>query len=745
MTQKFKIVGWLPTTASILTLFTVMCSMPSDTKETAWRTQITLPIGVTDFSLTKLMTAGFNNFDILGASGSARPGDTLIVAANDSMTMNFNQQLFNLDSAYLKEKLGASTIQTSDTVAAPMTFDVDGKVDVTIPFHTTSTQTLKNIFYAEFDSTCPPLPVQVTNASTTVILDNLTIGIMDNGQLVTNGHITTLSPGASETIAMPMAGAVLDSVIMLDVSGTIRGNGATVSSHEGLFLKFSLNGMVVSKATILDSLLNFTHRFEKALSLSDTFNIDYVDFDTAIIEYTIMTTAPIMLRVEAELRDLWDISFCKQRDITTVAAIAPNVTASDSANPKRYLGRIIADTLGRSGLPQQRGRLSFGSSRLFAKWDTITNKSMSYYKFTAAIIPAGRRVTIAKTDRFEADMQPVRFPFVALSGKFQYEMRKRGAPFRVQTSLGWGKSIVDSLRGKLQFKSATAPLSVKMIMANSSLIDSVLIAVVINNPQTGSTPPCTSLIGIGNMTNNTAKTAIIDLTELINGFPDSLVFSLSSTFPARSRLFLTNERDPITGEYPNSLLLGANTSVAARIPLDWKFSSTAVVILEDSRVAMNSSLKDFTFMRDREVSLVLRIKNESPLAGVLYGIAAADADGKALLSLPDDQVDPAICATQAGKRFINLLGNSGVGIPKRDPTDTAATLISIDSKSTLSFDEQAIARLFGATTLHIRWKLVLPAKEGEAMRNGDKISISSSFNIKGTMTTHMIVDSLNDL
>jgi hypothetical protein len=745
MTQKLKITWWLQTTALTLALFTVMCSMPSDTKETAWRTQITLPIGVTDFSLAKLMTAGFNNFDVLGASGSARPGDTLIVAANDSMTMNFNQQVFNLDSAYLKERLGTSTIQTTDTVVAPMTLNVDGKVDVATPFHATSTQTLKNIFYAEFDSTSPLLPVQVTNTSATVILDNLTIGIMDNGRLVTNGQIATLSPGASETIAMPIAGKSLDSIIMIDAGGTIRGNGATVSSDNGLLVKFSLDRMVVSKATILDSLLNFTHRYEKALSLSDTFNIEYVDFDTAIIEYNIMTTASITLRVEGELRDLWDISFCKQKNITTVAAIAPNVTSADSANPRRYLGRIIADTLGRSGLPQQRGRLSFGSSRLFAKWDTTTNKSMGDYKFTATIIPTGRRVTIAKDDRFEADMQPVRFPFVALSGVFQYEMRKRGEPFGVQTSLGWKQSIVDSLRGKLQFKSATAPLSLHMIMADSSRIDSVLIAVVINDPQAASTPPCTSLIGIRNMTNNTAKTAVIDLTELINGFPDSLVFSLSSSFPAGSRLFLTNERDPISGEYPNSLLLGVNSVVAARIPLDWKFSSTAVVILEDSRVEMNSSLKDFTFMRDREIGLILRVKNESPLAGVLYGIAAADADGKALLSLPDDQVDPAICATEGGKRFVNLLGNSGVCIPKRDPTDSAATIISISAKSMITFDDQAIDKLFGANVLHVRWKLVLPMKDGEALRNGDKISISSSFNIKGTMTTHMIVDSLNDL
>jgi hypothetical protein len=324
-------------------------------------------------------------------------------------------------------------------------------------------------------------------------------------------------------------------------------------------------------------------------------------------------------------------------------------------------------------------------------------------------------------------------------------MKKQGDPFGVKTSLPWKKSITDSLRGKFQFTSATAPLSVHMIMADSSRIDSTVITAVINDPHAASTPPCTSIVGIGNMTNNTEKTTIVDLTGFINGFPDSLIFLLRSSFPAGSRLFLTNARDPVTGEYPNNLLLGAHTVVSARIPLHWKLSSTAVVILEDSKVAMDSSLKDFKVMRDREISLLLRVKNESNLLGVLYGIAAADSDGQALLALPDNQVDPAICTAAEGKKFINLLGDSGVGIPLRNPADTAGTLVAVSSRSMVTFDEQAIERLVGAKDLYIRWKLVLPMKKDEAMRNGDKISISSSFNIKGTMTAHMLVDSLKGL
>jgi hypothetical protein len=745
MEKKSKNTGSLHTVALTLALVAMMCSMPSDTKETAWRMQLTLPIGVTVYSLAKQMASGFNDFEVTGASAGAKPGDTLILSANDSMKMNFDRQLFNLDSAYLKEKLGTSTIQKSTPVVAPMNLHVIGRVDTATPFHDSSDQTLKNIYYAQFDSSCPLLPVHVTNTCAGAVLDSLTIGIMDNGILVTSGFIPTLPPGTCDTLYMPVTGKALDSIIMIDSDGFIRGNGATVSAGDGLLVDFSLDGMVISKATLLDSLLYFSHTYEKSLGLSDTFNIDYVDFDTAIIEYNIITTAPITMRVEGALRDLWNISFCKQRAITTVDEIAPNVSASDSADPTRYLGRITVDTLGRNGIPERHGLLTFGAARLFAKWNTATKKSLGFYQFIATVVPNGRRVTIEKNDRFEADMQPVRFPFVALSGIFQYEMKKQGDPFGVKTSLPWKKSITDSLRGKFQFTSATAPLSVHMIMADSSRIDSTVITAVINDPHAASTPPCTSIVGIGNMTNNTEKTTIVDLTGFINGFPDSLIFLLRSSFPAGSRLFLTNARDPVTGEYPNNLLLGANTVVSARIPLDWKLSSTAVVILEDSKVAMDSSLKDFKIMRDREISLRLRVTNESNLLGVLYGIAAADTDGSALLSLPDDKVDPAICATAMGRNFINLLGNSGVGIPKRDPNDTAATLIDISSQSMIAFDERAIDKLFGAKRLHIRWKLVLPMKKDEAMRNGDKVSISSSFNIKGTMTAHTLVDSLKGL
>lgn len=733
---------WLWSALLTVIFIGVQCSMPTDTKETIWRTQITLPVDFTVYSLASQMKEGFKGFTVLGADDRAKPDDSLVLALHDTMDMNFDRHLFDLDSAYIKEKLGTSTIKNSTPVVAPMILNFIGTATSDTPFTDTSTQTLKNIYYSEFDSSCPLLPVAVTNVSGTVALDSLTVGIVDNGARVTSGFIATLAPGATDTAYMPIAGKALDSVIQVDASGLIRGNGAVVAATDGLVVEFSLDAMVVSKATILDSLLDFSHIYEKEMALSDTFNIDYIDFDTTIIAYTITTTAPITMQVEGELRDLWNSSFCKQNGIVKRANIAPKVTAQDSADPTHYRGKITTDTMSTTGALHQTGRLSFGTARLLAQWDTVTNRSLGYYQFTATIIPTGERVTISKDDRFEADLNPVKFPFVALNGTFQYAVVKTGEPFAVETALPFKSSITDSLRGNFQFISATAPLSITMNMADSSHIDSVEVSVTVTDPRANTASPCSSFIGIRKLTNNTRETATIDLTDLINGFPDSLIFSLRSAFPAGSRLFLTNAPDPVTGEYPNNLLLGAHTVAAARIPLDWKLANTAVVILEDSKVVLDSALKDVKILRDRELSLILRIENRSNLSGVLYAIAAADNFGKELLALPDSEVDPSICSTEDGQDFVNLLGNDGIGIPFSDTTDTIGSLITISDKSMISFDEPAIDKIFRATELHIRWKLVLPKKNAQVMRNSDKISISSSLHIQGNMTAHTLIDSL---
>ena len=328
-------------------------------------------------------------------------------------------------------------------------------------------------------------------------------------------------------------------------------------------------------------------------------------------------------------------------------------------------------------------------------------------------------------------------------------MRERGDPMALQPSLPWKKSIIDSLRGKFQFVSAIAPVQIRMDIADSSRIDSALLSLSISDPHAAATPPCSSTIAVRNVTGNSIENTTLDFTRLVNGFPDSLKCSFVSSFPAGCRVFLTNERDPVTGEYLNNFKLGAVATFAAKIPLVWKLLSTAVVILEDSKVTMDSSMKNFKSMRDREVTLIFSIKNKSNFMGVLYGVAAADADGKALLSLPDDRVDPKICATEAGKNFINLLGDNGVSIPKRDSTDHGAvssditdTVISVDSKSIISLDAPSIDRLLSAKELFIRWRLVLPVKDEDALSNGDKVTISSSMNIKGTMNSRTLIDSI---
>ena len=732
----------------LLPMLALRCAMPSDPKETRWQAQVTVPIGVNEYTVGKqLKDAGFDWFEIEGASDSSDPDDTLALSVRDSVTMELDRKLLDLDSTSLEKTIGPIKIQNSTLVDAPMSLPFSGQLaaDFSAPFSVTSAQTIKNLYYVLFDSACPLLPVTVKNTCHGPTMNSLTVWIADNGVEVTKGFIASLPSGDSVVVLMPIAGKSLDSSIVIGVSGTISGSGGTITANEGIDVSFLLDNMLVGSAAVLDSLLLLTQNYEQVFSLSDSFTIDYVDFDTCIINYHIGSTTPISLKVTGEMLDLWDVSFCKESGIDERSLIAQKTAPSDSSDPVRYRGKILCDTLGKSGLMEQTGVFTFGPARFFASRDSLTGKSQGSFRFFPAVIASGKKVTLNKNDRFEADIKPIRFPFVTLKGTFQYSLCETGDPASFKTSLPWKRSICDSLRHKLEFISVKAPVRICLNISDSTRIDSALLRLSIVDPSSPDASPIASTIAMQNLSNQNIQTGNIDLTKLLNGFPDSLVISCGASIPAGTKLFLSNERDLQTGAYRNNLKLGAKVNVSMRLPLDWKLTDTAKVVLEDSKFSIDSTLKNFDIMRDMEIGLLLRIGNQTNFAGTLYAIAATDADGSALLALPEDQVGPEICASDAGRNFINLLGNSGLIIPEHRTITTASGCDSASyAENTIIVGPASADRIITAKEMFIRWKLVLPQKESDALKNGDKITIASSLHIKGTMTAHTLMDANKD-
>jgi hypothetical protein len=693
-----------------------------------------------------LAGAGFDFLKIEGVSDSSRPGDTIFLTARDSTALEFDRQLFTLDSGYVKRTLGALTIQNSTPVHALLALNFAGRLDTgfSLPFHQSSVQTIKGVYSVLFDSACPLLPVTVKNTCARASMKSLSVWISDNDVEVTSGPITALSPGDSAVILMPIAGKSLDSTIVIGVDGMVSVGEGTFAAEEGIDIVIPFDGMTIGRAVVIDSLLRLSERYEQPVGLSDTFRIDYIDLDTGIVDYAIRSTTPVNLLISGAILNAWDMLLCKERNITEGSMIAALTTASDSADTTLYRGGITIDTLGRHGETENRGRFTFGPARLFARWNPVIGRSEVDYRFSVSLLPVGRRVTLDKNDRFEADLKPVRFPFVALNGTFQYPLRQSGDPVGFSTEMPWKKSITDSLRNKLAFTSVVAPIELRLNASCSTRIDSARLDIKIAEPETSAAPACTTSIALSDLADNATRTLNVEFSDIINRFPDSLIFSCGYMFPAGTRLFLANERDA-RGGYRNDLRLRANVTFGLRIPLDWKLKDTAVVILEDSRVDLDSSLKKFDVLEDLEISLAIRIDNRTNFSGILYALAAADADSQALLALREDQIEPARCATPGGDKFINLLGDHGLLLPSRRTKDGPAAEggfagddTAMRDVSIVALSASSVEGILAARKIHIRWKLVLPAKSSDALTNGDSFTVESSFRIQGVMTAHTL-------
>jgi hypothetical protein len=733
----------------LLSIIALQCSLPSNVEKTAWRAQVTLPIGIMEYSAEEL----------LGISEDKQ--DTLALMMLDTFAVKLERELFKLDSIHFDEKLGALKMQKSIPVVVSLGPHLNGQAYNAVPFYDTSDQTVQNIYHIVFDSSSRPLLIHMHNAYAEATLDSIVVWIADKGAIVTSGFLDSLPPGDSAILPVAVSGKSIDSIILIGVRATIRGNGAKFSAEEGLEVTFLLDGMTVSEATILDSLLILPYCYRDSFAISDTFSIDYMDFDTSKIEYKIRTSSSVNIAVTAEMVNLWDMSFCKKKCILNHSLIAENTVRSDSADPFSYRGGIIfSDTLGKSGSMETGGFFTLGPARLFPVWNSATHESECYLRFITVIMASGRRITINKKDFIKADVDLNSVSYGSLYGMFQYQMCDMGETISLTPLLPWKKSISDSLRHKLKLNSVKGLMEIRSNMSDSTRIDSALLNFRISDACSSSSFLASSSLTIHNLTKKSVQKTDIDLTNLINEFPDSLVFSYISLFPAGSRLFLTNEHDIFKSKNHDNFKLGIIINVSTHIPLDWEMADTAIVILEDSKIPMDSSLKDFNVMRDMEIGLTIRIGNMTNLSGVLYAIAAADSDGKILCGLREDQVDPEICDSEARGRFIDLLGKDGLTIPERCKAADAVVSIkaserdssaSVNIENVIMSPEQYIIigppkteRILKARELFIRWKLIIPKKRRDALIHGDKIVIASSFRVKGVMTTHTLLDPLQE-
>ncbi len=696
----------------------VKCSMPSDAPAPSWRNAIDIPLANLRFELAELL----DNDKIIDPDSSS-VGDTMTLRIDQRDSATIERQIVNLQKNTLEQKIGSIEIRNSDDVDVGFNLPYTSVVPVPadVPLDQTKPAKVKRVYRVIIDSSSPDIEVHIYNNFRELPVSDIQFRIIDNGMIIGSGTVPYINPMDSATVMTSLAGKQLDSLIDISLTATIKGGvGRNSQPDDSIGLRFNLDGQKIAAAEISDSLLNLSKRYTKQLELSDTLEVSYIDFDTTEFSFSFSSPAELRLNLVAELLNLWDISFAEQRGIQSENTIGI-ISASDSL--RYYQGVIFDDTIVvQSANAGQTGKIRFNSSRLLCRWDNVTQRSVGDYVYRTAIIPRGARVSFNKNDVFRFEMTPLRFPFVALRGTLRQPLSDTidGKSITLNLPIDAG-TLLEKVRGKLLFSNFTASVALKIMLPGNSWVDSARMKIAVGIPDAPSNRTVGEALFRGR-SDTLSDSLILNLTSILNQFPDSLRVEGNFGIPAGTQLLIHNKRDA-SGNYSNLLSLHAAVVLKADLPLVWSVSDSIAALLDNSTFEVPEDLSFLGKTGDACVKVNVDVLNQTNLQAVLYAIGAPKEYKNELFSLSEDDIGPSVLRTASGKHFFQLFGDRGIVLPGRG--QKFQDQIGMEAEDTKKF--------FSSDTCYIRWRLTLHKKSADALHDTDYVSIRSSIHVSGTV------------
>jgi len=327
-------------------------------------------------------------------------------------TNAWSQFILNLNNREYNNNLGAIPL----TGLAPQTAVIPlgpyiVTTDVTLPI-ITDTLNIANVRQITFDVASVPLQIRLTNTTPSTI-KNITFRILG---FVTTTNVGNLDPGATTTFSYPVGGYGAShianhdsSFLLLQMTGTIAGTGSPVfiGAGQGLNCQMSFTGMTLMDAILKDSLITLNRTFTNRYTLTDSPNLNYIDFINGSFVYTVGNGSGTSFSVNAVHEDLWLTSKCegKTPPVRTKAALSQMVADSQSSFAGLISSFIIGShsTTTNTTLPP----LNVSACRVFPTRDSTLSNSITTVNFTLQNISStGKWDTISATDSIVITISP---------------------------------------------------------------------------------------------------------------------------------------------------------------------------------------------------------------------------------------------------------------------------------------------------------------------------------------------------
>jgi len=747
MRKIFKIAAGMAPGLFALMLF---CSSPTD-QSLKWHTALEIPISSQKFFADSLM--GWFTLDsntrIIGSGDTSKLIDTLAYSTTqkDSIAMTYKAE--NLSDKVFHANVGPIPL----TGLAPKTALIPlGPLVVTtdIPLPTvTDTLFIPDVRKLTFDNGSVPLQIQLTNTTPSTI-KNITFSILG---FVTTTNVGNLAPGDSTTFSYPVGGYGVvpvanhdSSFMLLQMTGTIAGTGSpvTITAGQGLSCRMSFAGMTLGDAIVKNSLISFSQTFTNHYKITDSVDLDYVDITTGAFEYILNNGTGTPFMVHEVHEDLWDQTFCKKQSppLQTITDLTNFLSSKSSAalhsdTVVNFKGGVTTN-VGTLVYGRQIADLSLSSinlTRLFLKWDSTLSNSVTTVNYILQSEPTSLYTgwdTISSMDSIVFTIKSDSIQFHQMAGTVVHAFEKSSDTTKKAIPFMWTKASKDSLRGKFLLSSVKTAVNISIDLPDTAMIEAFVLTLTIKD----SAHTRTKIDTLKNVVRNKVFHDIIDITQIVDDFPDSVSMYMHAEVPVGVRLIVVNNFQSMGNT--GAMLLNGIVDDQMIAKLDWTVTQSVPLDMGSAKFKLDPSIKKFKKLTNPVVAFNTNLINNTNINGTLYGLLDPKKGRFEFLdSMSTDSVEMLTATTGVAESngYINVLGASGVKLPQYySDTNLPSKRDTIPWKvqpNSVQLDDQQMNLLLASDSCAIRWIIRFNKGPRDALRNNDYVNIESWIKIEG--------------
>ncbi|KMQ52600.1 hypothetical protein CHISP_0369 [Chitinispirillum alkaliphilum] len=682
----------------------LQCANPVDEEPLRWTSAMDLPITNHKFFLGEELENMFIKGDSLAiinmdqkffkdtlkfdekgnpiyADKPYRHGDsTLIFSYIKRDTTDFQIKEENIDDEIHHQHLGPLPLSSNlVTGTIPVNSGVQN-LDLT-PF---------GIHLIEFHSTSPTMSVVLTN-HTGSTLSNVVASIAG-----AQSSSVSIPANGQATAVIPVAGRTFGNSVPVSVSAT-GGTG-------NVDVAFDFDGLLASSVQVNDNMLaGMGVSFNVDYDITDTVFMHYIDVLDGFYRYTIQNNTDLNLRVGGHHRDLWRSSFSISEGHQNRAHLgAAGFTRQDSLDG--YFGTIIETNVG-AGEFREFDLKNLSGVRMFPQWDPHRGECFTQVWYEVEVAPRGQVVTLNENDVITVTVSTGEYKFKEFFGEVMLDYEREGDTVYVEIPFPWHEGNKERLRGNFEFADdVSANIFVHTEMTQGSEMEHMEVEFRMVDILSQVSSDTNTVLN--HVKNDTTFMRGIDITDVVNQFPDSIMAIVRVRVPAGTTIRAINDLidplDPDYVSYVGRLTVNANVTYQMNASLDWRVTNTFVMDLGIDTFSVPGELDIFRKMDDRYLKFNMWIRNNSNLNSRLYALIAPNRDNKMqeLEAMTIDDVHNLITSGEAENHgFINLMSENGVFIPQR----STATVAPDSVFSSVELTHEQTELMFDSDTLSWRW------------------------------------------